>query len=641
VPSAEAYRGPDANPVSPRQSSWQPRIRAFARKAALDRREPSDLAITRLPTPLARGLLTSGIMGRRMRAWAPSAFVAVAALGVLGLGAGCNEPAPPSMTDPPLSESWEGEPCDRPGFIAGHGFHSECEQCVCSDAGTWHCPTTCAENYVRDSAVGLLVVVDDSSSMGPDRQARLAMAMPELLAALDEHPDPIALRVAVTTTDHTSPACDPATADDGALQLRSCMQHLEDFAPPAGPTEEPIPADAAERACASVCDLPELRTVPSPVPGSAELRVRPWLERRGEWSNLEGSPDFAAALACAMPQGLRGCDFESPLQSMVAALWRGVDPDDLAAGFVANEGPMTVLLVTDEDDCSAVEEWGTVFDPDGSRRFWSDPEADAPTSAVCWNTGIVCEGGPGTYDECHPENIDTAEHVGAPEEHAVLTPVNAVIRELYDIEQARPIAPWDDGMQLAIIGGVPPGYATDEAELVITDGQDDPEYALRYGVGPGCRDEDEAAVPPVRLRGVSGALHSACDDDYGPALAAVGEGLVARLGTQCYFGCAADADPAAPGLQATCWAQEEWGDPATGQILERPIPLCDGDRLPEGADVCVVLRHDEALATECAEDGANLELALRRDPTAPRPASSLFRVMCATADPEVHCPESV
>lgn len=553
----------------------------------------------------------------------------------LGLAPGCNahdDPLP--MEEPPLDTA-EGTPCDLPGIVT---YGLECEQCVCTDEGVLHCPrSSCASYHVPEPALGLLLVVDDSSSMGPDRQARLAAAMPAFLAEIDAYPNPVALRVGVTTTAHTSPACDPATTKDGALQLRSCMQRTNDFAVPAGPTEEPIPEDAAERACRSVCDLPSLRTVPSSVPGSVELRARPWLERQGDSTNLEGAPDFAAALACAIPQGLHGCDFESPLRAALAALRRGLDPDDLAGGFTSQAGPMAVLVVTDEDDCTINEEWATVLDPEGSRRFWSDPEAEAPTSAVCWNAGVVCEGGPGTYDSCEPANIDTAEHVDVPRDNAVLIPVETLTNELRDIDAERvPSSPWPDtSTTLAVIGGVP----ADGAELVYTDGQDDPELALRYGVGPGCQDDDEFALPPARLLHAPGPVYSACDDDYGPALAEVGRSLVEQLELPCYWGCAGDADPDAAGLQPTCWAHEEWSESPSGPYHQEVVPPCEGGALPPGAEVCLMMRHDDALSAMCDTAGLNLGLGVLRSASARRPWGSVIRALCEpSSDRARDCP---
>lgn len=560
--------------------------------------------------------------------------------GLLGIGlclalGGCRDDVPVGPDDP-APETLDGTPCDQPGIL-----HTgvACEQCVCTEEGVLHCPrSSCAYPYVDEPEAGLLVVVDDSSSMGPDRQARLAAAMPAFLAELDAYPNPVALRVGVTTTSHSGPGCDPALADDGALQLRSCLERADDFAAPAGPTEEPIPADAAARACASVCDLPQLRSVPSAVDGT-EPRSRPWLERYGRWTNLEGDVDFAEALACAIPQGLRGCDFEAPLRSATAALWRGLDPDDPAGGFASQPGALSVLVVTDEDDCSVADAWGTVLDPDGSRRFWSDPEAEAPTSAVCWNAGVVCEGGPGTYDSCAPANIDTAEHVDVPADNAVLTPVVGFLHDLQDIDDARfegSLAVWSAFTEIAVIGGVPPGGA----DLVYTDGQDDPAYALRYGVGPGCLDADEAAVPPARLLDGATAAYSACDDDYGPALADVGRRLVESLPSPCYSDCAGDVDPAAAGLQPLCWAHEERYDSPDGPTY-RVVPPCNGDQLPPGEPSCLLVRHGSALSSACTELGANLELGVLRDPSAPRSPGALVQALCEPSpNPSRDCPGS-
>ena len=90
----------------------------------------------------------------------------------LGLVLGCNGRDDPSPEPEPEPDTLDGTPCDQPGIVS---MGTECEQCVCTDEGVLHCPrTSCAYYAVPEPVVGLLLVVDDSSSMGPDRQARLA-----------------------------------------------------------------------------------------------------------------------------------------------------------------------------------------------------------------------------------------------------------------------------------------------------------------------------------------------------------------------------------------------------------------------------------------------------------------------------------
>jgi len=350
-------------------------------------------------------------------------------------------------------------------------------------------------------------------------------------------------------------------------------------------------------------------------------------------------------LACAIPQGLHGCDFESPLQAAVSALERTLDPEDPAAGFLRPQGSLTVLLVTDEADCSAVEEWGTVFDPEGTRRFWSDPDADAPTSAVCWNTGVVCEGGPGLYDSCTATNIDTAEHEGAPEEHAVLVPAGRYAHLLQDFADVKDTADPYAEIELAVIAGVPVGYGDGGVPLEISDGQDDPEHALRYGVGPGCTNGTETAVPPVRMletasRGGFGGsdVYSVCNDDFGPALASVAESMLQGLPPSCYPACVADAVPETPQLDYDCAFVSQWQE--GGEFRQRFMPLCDGESPPEGEDACVIVRTGDQLGPLCTDEGFNLELSVRRAPGAVLPEDFVLIPMCShSQDKARDCPD--
>ncbi|MEM7151715.1 MAG: hypothetical protein AAF799_02690 [Myxococcota bacterium] len=534
------------------------------------------------------------------------------------------EPAPTSV---------HGEPCDEAPVPPTYEVIDEhCNACQCLD-GAWSCfdaGDSCIQAALADRRAEVLVVVDDSSSMGAQRQARLARGLSSLTQALATVADPVRLRVGITTTDLGNPVCDPATAKDGELLVRSCQEHLDDFAPPVGLTEVSIPDDAAQLACEAHCELPELRTTPTPTAVDPTARARPWLERYGETTNIEGDASFDQALACALPQGLRGCDFESPLEATRRALERSQDPSDPMYGFASEDSSLTVLVVTDEVDCSSNEPWDTVFDPEGTRRFWSDPEADAPTSAVCWKTGVQCSGGPGVYDGCEAVNIDTAEHVGIPNDNAVLVPMDWIVR---DISRSGP-----RDINFNVIGGVPIGYSTGEAELQYSDALDDPAQAQQYGVGPGCVEQAGQAMPPVRMlaaasrlgsRGRSG-VYSACADDYGPALAQVGQTIADDLDPGCYSACAAlDPEP-----ECVVWSEVPQPD---GTIDHVELPACEGDRPPQGHGQCYVTRHGDTLTDECRAWGYNLELALRHDPTAVPAGGPALAVCRASESPGTDC----
>jgi hypothetical protein len=93
--------------------------------------------------------------------------------------------------------------------------------------------------------VDILFVVDRSARMG-SAQAKLARAMPDLVAAIDELPAGASARVAFTKAEAPVPPC-PGVAP-AELTLRSCREHLDDFVRDDG-------TEARASACTDVCML--------------------------------------------------------------------------------------------------------------------------------------------------------------------------------------------------------------------------------------------------------------------------------------------------------------------------------------------------------------------------------------------------
>src|SRR5690606_14410266 len=158
------------------------------------------------------------------------------------------------------------------------------------------------------------------------------------------------------------------------------------------------------------------------------------------------------AALCMVPQGISGCGFEQPLESMALALSRAADPSEPEYGFLRADASLLVLFVTDEVDCSVHPNYATIFDQAGSRACWSDPSASFPTSAVCWNAGVQCTGDPDDLD-CNPADFGENAQPTTPE-NAVLHPVSRYIDKLTAIEQQkRAIDPGAD-VSVLVIGGV-------------------------------------------------------------------------------------------------------------------------------------------------------------------------------------------
>jgi hypothetical protein len=354
----------------------------------------------------------------------------------------------------------------------------------------------------------ILFVINNSGSMA-EKQEQLVQAMPELIAPLEAAD--VDYRLGFTTTDVGNPWCETAPLAPGALQDRACTQRLDAFV-------KEIPDIDAQVACTAACSLDELLLQKSAVDGSSELRVRPWLEA----GNLPPGVSMRDAVGCLLPQGVDGCDFEAPLESMHRALDRFEDPQDPSFGFRRDDAVFTVVFLTDEADCSHQSKWEEVFSLEGNQHFWPDPESPFPSSAICWNAGVECLGGPSPYDDCRSADKDV-DGVPTDASGAVLHSVTRYQNRLDLLPQPTVVA----GLL-----GVPLGYL-DGVPLVYADSAD-PSIQSSFGIGYGCSGENGGAVPPVRLRELQHSqtaetlLGSICAQNYDPTLSAIAQAILER-----------------------------------------------------------------------------------------------------------------
>ncbi|HWB75310.1 MAG TPA: VWA domain-containing protein [Nannocystaceae bacterium] len=497
----------------------------------------------------------------------------------------------------------------------------------------------------RDAAI--LFVVDNSGTMGA-AQAKLAQSTSAFVDALGD----TNVRIAITTTDNGNPWCGTTTPESGSLVLSSCRERTGGFVFNGDP-----PADASETACLDVCALDAIEIVPTATERDPELRPRPWLEH-GTVTNLPDGVALADALACTLPQGIDGCGFESHLESMYKSMLRFESEQDPSYGFVGAAAVLAVVLVSDETDCSYATEWESIFLSAGQGGnpavFWTDPTAAAPTSAVCWNAGVSCSGGPGTYDECHAENKDVDGNEGVDDGAAVMMPTSRYVEYLQQVEDTKQTITPDQQVIVAAIAGVPQGYDSGSAEITYADAND-PTWQETFGIAPGCIDNASGAqaVPPVRERevveafetqDVARSLYSICEDDYGGALAAIADRVRDQLQPSCVPACIADADLVANGLQPECTIVQQTGYGTD----ESTVPQCAGDQLTDDTDVCWFARVDQGgitpepwddMSAYCSDLGWNLELGIVRREGVPAPAGTSIEADCQLSNNKaVDCP---
>ncbi|HET6582838.1 MAG TPA: vWA domain-containing protein [Nannocystaceae bacterium] len=477
----------------------------------------------------------------------------------------------------------------------------------------------CISSSALQRAVDILFVIDNSGSMG-DEQGLLARNFPAFVDVLEDQPFGASYRIGITTTDAY-----------GVLRVASCRERLDEFlySDHSDPTN-PIDIDEQYDGCLSSCGYDVVTTVPTTTPADSLAVPRPWIEKEGERTNLADGLDIGEALGCAGPQGLHGSGFEAPLEAMRSVF---ADISGGATGFLRDEALLAVVFVTDETDCSMpYEHQSMVTDAEIGGALWSDPNDPlGPTSAVCWNAGTQCEGGPGIYDDCRAVDKDFDGELTAPED-AVLFPVSEYVEVLRDVAQGKAARGGTGQVLVAVIGGVPLDYPQTGAMLF--QDSDDPAFNLEYGIGPGCGRGTELlyappGIPPVRLREFAEQfstegrnLYSICSPDYTPALEQMVDALETLSVRTCVPGCVADGDTDEDGLQAACRVVERDSSGEELGAVARCIALGDDWTFPSTSpELCYRALTDKSGATartyddmsaQCITQGGNLEIVIER-----------------------------
>lgn len=485
--------------------------------------------------------------------------------------------------------------------------------------------------FAPQNKVDVLLIVDNSGSMG-EEQAKLAQNFSAFVGVLEDNGADY--RIAVTTTDvQNTHWCGTSTPENGKLQSSSCRSRLEHFTSQTG-------VDVSQIACMDVCSVEELGLLPTCVAQDGSDRLRPWIQAGGSVSNLPAGLDSMEAFSCMAPQGIDGCGFESPLEAMRLALLRTLTQGENEFGFLREDAALSVLIVTDEADCSTSDHGQTIFDPSGSRVFWSDPTAVSPTSAVCWNAGVQCSGDASGYDDCIAVDLDAEGNPVDDGDDAVLRPVEDYVEVLLGVLNSKTSG---KTVHVSLLGGVPSDF--DPTMKIPYAQSEDETFQGKYGVGAGCTSEDngviQEAVPPVRMRELVEAfdgtqMFSVCEVDYTLALLAVAEALEPGLRGACVNRCLSDTDAVTPGVQPDCRLTEIYEDGTQLELPECEI-VADEWVPPAGFEACVAFLGDLDQETStriddarhhCDEDSGSIAVEVWRTEGSAAPEGSFIAAVC-------------
>lgn len=375
-------------------------------------------------------------------------------------------------------------------------------------------PVAVEQGYRNE--VDLLFVIDNSNSMQA-KQDELKRRFPALIGELDKlagSGKPANYHIGVVTSDlgsnsYTDGSCTPGGDQFGGGRLRAI-------------------GEAADPRCGATQDgRPYL--VVNQLDGTNNLSTPP---------AGEGADALAWAFGCMAAVGDKGCGFEQHLEAAYTAL-RSTDNQ----GFLRPDALLVVVIVADEDDCSA---------PSTSDVY------DAATFGVrasfrCPQYGWVCDGQllpyaatTAPYTECHPATAADGGKLHAMQRYVdFFTKPDGVKKDpVRQVIVTAIVADPGDGVE--VMQGKKTVDATGQFEPCSGPLSLDCSYKLKKSC-IAASDPAMSGEPAVRLAALVNAvpqheLTSICADDYTPALKKIADLIGVNLEPGCVRGVLEDPE---------------------------------------------------------------------------------------------------
>ncbi|MCG5052986.1 MAG: hypothetical protein KA712_08495 [Myxococcales bacterium] len=315
----------------------------------------------------------------------------------------------------------------------------------------------------------------------------------------------------------------------------------------------------------------------------------------GGTRNFGGS--LAEAFSCVADLGTKGCGYEHPLLALALALDPSRTPEN--AGFLREDAFLGVVIVSDEDDCSA---------PPESDFFAAPFVAGQEPDLRCALAGHLCEG---RSLPSRASSFSIGSCAAAPDGGGRLFGITTLVEALTARKAGR-----TDRIFVSVLAGWP------EPETA--------RYQLALGsrellqLSPACKSgEGIEAAPALRLKafaeafGRRGRFDTICRADFTPVLEDIGKGWGGELRPRCLAGTLADTDPGVPGVQPHCVVNEVRPGPSGPQ--NSALPACSGANAP-----CWAIVTAAGPMSLCEGGGSALEI--RR--SSPAPEGATVSVAC-------------
>jgi hypothetical protein len=391
--------------------------------------------------------------------------------------------------------------------------------------------------------------------------------------------------------------------------------------------------------------------------------------------NYQGNlSDVFSCLAKSV--GVNGCGYEHTLQSLRVALNPQKDVNEQNSDFLRRRAHLAIVIVSDEDDCSANPNNDTNDGMFGPRTLGDT------ASLRCAARGHVCNGqaipnydSAGGYTSQTPfvanfADCDAKDDASDPRNYNSLPLIR--IRDMIESVKQVKDRPEEQIMVAGIIGWPEAGNLSNVQYRIDRDVTSMPvEQQKLWDYMPICSNPNEMssdgniykAYGGFRLKkfidgfGSSGQVHSICNlESFANAMQLFGNALARRLKPGCVQHPLADSNPNLPEVQPECAVQDKiscdipgQGDCLPNGYEEHPLPQCIDpntgnplspsssvkvfeDSIPDddGARPCWFFRYDTDPVAGCTDAPSSQKISVLRKGNGNVPSGSVLDLTCQT-----------
>jgi hypothetical protein len=316
--------------------------------------------------------------------------------------------------------------------------------------------------------------------------------------------------------------------------------------------------------------------------------------------NANFTGDISDVFTCIAALGEDGCGFEQQLLSITHAL--GADhfdkdgrpqPPQENQGFLRDSAYLAIILITNEDDCSANGgAQNGLFPVTTGENLMST--LGPPTGYRCNRFGHVCDGVPppkdspkGATDPGDGSTVVKLQNCTSAEDKGPLAGDAQLISVKAFAEVIKALKP-DPANQIlvAAIAGLYPDDSNNNAYSVtwkksVSGDTNGPWPEMVHScISAG---DMSFADPGIRIGewvkefGRNGVAQSICDREFAPAMQRIAEEIGRVLGPKCVTGVFTDKDPMKAGMQYDCAVSDHVVDSGTGKTSDQIVHSCDDD----------------------------------------------------------------